>query len=210
MAGLSAAVRADVEAVAAARGVPLAPLYGAVIAAGLETATPADRRKALDEAATAFAETRTRLAALASEDPEVTRLRAEAEQHLALGALAEARAALDRAVAIDAASRQGLAGNLVARTLSEAASLDALAGVAMTSLDRKAAVAALERAAALHAGIAGLAVPDAGRKARVDALRWLTVLYATAGPTERALDAADRMLGAAQAPARCRRRRRSR
>ena len=53
-------------------------------------------------------------------DPEVTRLRQEAEQQLSLGAFDTARARLAEAADIDGHSRQALKENFVGRTASEA------------------------------------------------------------------------------------------
>ena len=50
----------------------------------------------LHQAADAFVKVREELKTLSSADPEVTRLRSEAEQQLALGAFEAARAKLDR------------------------------------------------------------------------------------------------------------------
>ena len=75
----------------------------------------------LHQAADAFVKVREEMKTLSSADPEVTRLRAEAEQQLALGAFEAARAKLAAAAEIDSRSRQALKTNYVERTLSEAA-----------------------------------------------------------------------------------------
>jgi uncharacterized caspase-like protein len=146
MAGLSDSLRGEVEAVATAENVPLAPLYGAVIAAGLEQLPEAERGKELHLAAQAYAETQQRLRQLAASDPEVERLRGEAEKALALGAFDTARDALDKAIKFDTSSIDELEATLQARVLSAAASLWAQAGVAQTRLDTPGAIAALDQA----------------------------------------------------------------
>src|SRR5690606_27096869 len=117
MAGLDADLRAEVERIAKAADVPLAPLFGAVIAADLGHRGLQERRLELEAAARAFADTRDRLRNLSSTDPEVERLRAEARDRLALGALDEAQALLDQAIELDKSSRAGLKANLVERTV---------------------------------------------------------------------------------------------
>jgi uncharacterized caspase-like protein len=149
MADLTPELRAEVEAVAAAADVPLAPLFGAVLAADLEGATPEDRHRELEAAARAYVETVARLRTLSSSDPEVTELRVKAEESLELGAIAEATAALDKAIALDIGSISALRGTLEDRILSAAASLWAKAGVALTALDTNGAIAALEEGMAL-------------------------------------------------------------
>src|SRR5690606_32431761 len=124
---------------------PLAPLYGALLAADLKTLPAADRQGKLAEAASAFMKAREDLKTLAATDPEVERLRQEAEKQMGLGAFARARALLADAAAIDAGSSDALAGKLVARRVSEAASIEASAGVALAQLDYPVAIAAYEK-----------------------------------------------------------------
>lgn len=164
MADLSPSLRAEVEAIAADTGVPLAPLYGAVIAGGLQDAAPSTRATALADAAAAYRATAEALQSLAATDPEVEALRARALDQLRLGALDTARALLDEAIARDRASRQDLAANLAARTISEAQSLIARAGVARTQADRTGAMQDYTDAAALIADLPDSAKsPDAFR-----------------------------------------------
>jgi uncharacterized caspase-like protein len=177
MAGLAADLRAEVERVAAAADVPLAPLFGAVIAADLGHLGLEERTRELEEAARAFAQTRDRLRALSSSDPEVARLRAEADARLALGAFDEAQALLDEAIALDKSSRNDLKANLVERTVSAAASLAAKAGIAQVALDHPTAIAALTEAAALYDEIEGLQFDEAAAFQRESIYADLGLLY---------------------------------
>ena len=199
MADVTPQLRAGVEKVASDTGVPLAPLYGALLDAGLDKLTVEDRDKKLAEAASAYAETQEKLKTLASTDPEVTRLRGEAEKSMALGALVEAEAHLDAAIAVDRKSRLALKEGFVERTLSEAASLNAKAGVARTALNYAVAIAALEEAAALHADIAALDIPDATRRDRVRLLGEIGDLQVLVGNTAKAFEAYQRTQAAAEA-----------
>src|SRR5262249_7423182 len=96
MANINADTRAQVERIAKRADVPLAPLYGTLFAAralGVEGDAEA-REKQLTKAAEDFAKVRSDLKSLASTDPEVARLRTEAEQQLSLGSFEAARTAL--------------------------------------------------------------------------------------------------------------------
>lgn len=198
MADLTPALRDEVERIAAETAMPLAPLYGALIAADLKSLTQEDRQTKLAESAQAYRDTRGKLAALSSADPEVTRLRGDAENSLALGAFAEARATLAAAADIDARSGDMLAANLVERRLSEAATHAADAGVARTQLDHAAAISALERAASLHEKVAAEAVPDSARQTHDWLLADLGDLHVLTGDTAKALGAYQRMRKAAE------------
>jgi uncharacterized caspase-like protein len=197
MAGLSPGLRAEIERIASAEGVPLAPLFGALIAGGLGERGLEQRTADLTDAARAYAATRDQLKSLSAEDPEVTRLRDAAEELLSLGALTEARAALDQAIALDKASLGTLKENLVARTASAAASLAAKAGVARTALDYPAAIEALVEAAALHDEIAPLTPDEDIAFARESALGDLGQLYRQTGDITAALATARRQHQAA-------------
>lgn len=198
MADITAEMRAEVEKIAAAGDMPLAPLYGALIAADLKALSARDRAAKLEEAAAAYGRARADLRTLSASDPEVARLRAEAEAEMGLGAFDRARAILAEAVSIDAGSADALAEKLVARRVSEAASLQAAAGVSLAQLDYAAALDAYEKAAALHLRIENEAVPDAGRRARTWLLAALGDLHARLGSTGGALDAYRRMEASAR------------
>ncbi len=198
MAALTPDLRNEVERIAADRQMPLGPLYGALIGADLEAATLEDREKKLAEAADAFVKTRDDLRRLASDDPQVTKLRAEAEEKLALGAFGEARARLKQAAVIDATSAERLAANLVRRRLSEAATHQADGGVARAQLDRAGAIAAWEKAAALHEAVEREDVPDADRRVRNWLLADLGDAARESGDIALALDVYNRMERAAR------------
>jgi tetratricopeptide (TPR) repeat protein len=100
-------------------------------------------------AAEDFIKTRTDLQTLASSDHEVTRLRAQAESALSLGAFEAARSALTKAIEVDGNSSDRLTERLKERNLSQAASLAARAGVARTRLEYRAAATDLKAAAKL-------------------------------------------------------------
>lgn len=193
MADVTPQLREEVERVAAANAMPLAPLYGALISADLKTLSPPARDAKLAEAAQAFAATRDELRKLASTDPEVSRLRGEAEKNLALGAFEKARGNLAEAARIDGQSADALAGKLVARRVSEADSNRATAGVALAQLDYAGAIAAYEQAASLHLKIENEDVPDAARSKRNWVLGELGDLHARIGSSSKALDAYQRM-----------------
>ena len=198
MADISFDMRDEVERIAAARDMPLAPLYAALIGSDLESLSTEDRDRKLEGAAQAYADTQEKLRTLASRDPEVTRLRADAGRSLALGALEEADAYLDQAIAADHKARTAVQEVLVERTVSEAESLVAKAGVARTALDHATAVAALEQAAAFHDEIEAMDLPDAARHARNGILADLGDLHVITGNTAKALDAYLRMQSAAE------------
>src|SRR5262249_37935991 len=109
MAKIDQDTRAQVERIAKAKDVPLAPLYGALLAAGARSGNDGEaRERLLAQAADDFIKARAELQTLASTDPEVTRLRGEAEHDLPLGALEEARSALTRAIEVDQGSAEAL------------------------------------------------------------------------------------------------------
>lgn len=198
MADVTPDLRNEVERLVAEKDIPLAPLYGALLAADLKSLSAKDRAGKLDEAATAFVTAREDLKRLAATDPEVGRLRLEAERLMGLGAFGDARAILAQAASIDAGSSDALAEKLVARRVSEAASMEASARVALAQLDYPAAIDAFEKAAALYLKIEDEAVPDRDRRARVWLLAGLGDLHLRLGSTGRALDAFRRMEAAAR------------
>lgn len=198
MADVSPALRDEVERVAADHQMPLAPLYGALVENRLGDLPAEERGVKLAEAARSFVETREKLRTFASSDEAVTRLRAEAERALSLGAFAEATTRLDDAIAVDGKAAEAVGAVFVERTVSKAGSLAARAGVERTELRYAAAIASLEEAAAEHDGIAALDVPDAARDARVWVLADIGDLHVLTGDTARALDAYRRMQGAAE------------
>jgi uncharacterized caspase-like protein len=150
MAKIDGQARAQIERIAASNDMPLAPLFGALLAIEAEgVANYEAREKLLARAAEDFAKVRLELTALASSDPEVARLRARAEHDLSVGAFEAARAALTEAIEVDRAAGERIEARLKERNLSQAASLSARAGVALTRLDYRAAGADLAAAARL-------------------------------------------------------------
>ncbi|MDZ4312152.1 MAG: caspase family protein [Cypionkella sp.] len=170
MAGLPAELRAEVEALAREKDMPLAPLYGALMSADLAGKDRAARAQALVQSAESFLRFRAQVQLLAADDPKVAAFRAEAEQALDLGAFDLARAALDKAARLDAEARDALRDNYRARTLSEAQTHALAASAAKADLRYDLAMADLARALALYAELEGAALPRADREAYTDLL----------------------------------------
>ncbi|HTV69035.1 MAG TPA: caspase family protein [Rhizobiaceae bacterium] len=181
MAEVTPDLRAEIEQIATDASMPLAPLYGALLEANAAALPQTERVAKLQEAASAFVKVREELKAMASSDPEVERLRGEAEGQLALGAFDTAREKLELAADIDSKSRDALKTNLVERTLSEAATRYIAGGAAKAELRYDLAIADLEKAVALYgdAGDAAFAAEHADR--RLSALFNLGELYVTVG-----------------------------
>jgi uncharacterized caspase-like protein len=205
MADITPAVRAEVETVAAAREMPLAPLYGALLSGGL-TAMPADQRSVrLAEAAAAFVKVRDELRTLGSSDPAVTALRQEAERQLSLGAFAAARDRLAEAAGLDRSSRQVLKANLTERTLSEATTFYLSAGAAMSDLKYGLALGDYVAAVGLIDEVASADLPEEMEMRRLGALHMVTRLSRATGDLHRAMSNQRRLIGlvetwAAQVP----------
>ena len=180
MADVTPDIRAEVEQIASERDMPLAPLYGALIGTDAARLDDAERRQKLGEAADAFVKVRQEMQTLASADPEVARLRGNAEQQLALGAFDTARNELAEAAEIDSSSRDKLKANYVERTLSEAATRYISGGAAKADLRYDLAIADLEKAAALY-GEAGESIPPEHADRRLLTLAALGELYTTVG-----------------------------
>lgn len=181
MADITPDMRAEVERMASDADMPLAPLYGALIDADAAAMGREARAAKLREAAQAFVKVRDELKTMASSDPEVARLRGEAETELSLGAFDGARRKLAEAAAIDSRSRQALKANFAERTLSEAATRYLSGGAARADLKYNLAIADYEKAVALfgEAGDAATAPDHADR--RLSALAGLGDLYTTVG-----------------------------
>lgn len=161
MASLTPGLRAEIEAVAARRDVPLAPLFGAAIGAGLADVALDQRTRLLDEAALAFAEVRENLRRFASDDPQVQTLRAEAEAQLSLGTFEAARETLRRAAEIDATASETLQERLIARRISEAETHLLNASAARADLRNALAAEDYRRAADLFEAVVRLAPSEA-------------------------------------------------
>lgn len=144
MADVTPDMRGEVERVAAANAMPLAPLYGALISADLKALTLAERQEKLAEAAQAFLETRQQLAQLAGLDPSVDALRQRAATELERGAISGARALIAQSIEIDRQAIAELSDRREQRLVSAASSYGALGDAGRTSLDAVAATAAYE------------------------------------------------------------------
>lgn len=185
MADLTPDIRAEVETLATARNLPLAPLYAALLSADLETQTPEERAAMLMEAAQSYESFQSELQKFQSDDPRVADLRAKAEEQLTLGAFDAARALLTDAAAIDATARSTIKETYLSRTLSEAATHMLNANAARTDLRYDLAIADLTKATALYAEVAA----DMDREAQFSyttALTSLGELHLVAGNTEAA------------------------
>lgn len=181
MADVTPDMRAEVERVAGDAGMPLGPLYGALIAADLQSLTADERRARLEDAAAAFVKTRDDLSKFAADDPRVADLRGRAAQALALGAFDEARGLLQSAFTVDDASRRALKANFVDRTLSAANTRAVSAGAALAELDYSAAIAEFESAAALLREIELEALGESDRSRSTWLLAELGDLYTRTG-----------------------------
>ncbi len=185
MANLTPDIRAEVEYLASARNLPLAPLYAALLSADLESQTPEERAAMLMEAAQSYEQFQAELQKFQSDDPRVAALRAEAEEQLTLGAFDAARGLLTDAAAIDANARGAIKATYLSRTLSEAATHMLNANAAKTDLRYDLAISDLQKATALYAEVA----EDMDRDAQFSyttALTSLGELQLVAGNTEAA------------------------
>ena len=160
--------------------------------------SPAERGRKLQEAADAFVKVRAELRTLASSDPEVTRLRQEAEQQLSLGAFDTARATLAEAADIDGRSRQALKENFIGRTVSEATTHYLAGGAALADLRYQLAIADYEKAAALYAEVEGFDLSDDDRYQHALMLELIGTMQMTLGNLPAAGDAYRRMEAAAE------------
>jgi uncharacterized caspase-like protein len=151
MGGIDADARTQVVRIAAVRDIPLAPLFSAYleIEARLGRLDYERREASLQRAADDIMRLREQTRSLASADPEVIKLRTEAERHLSLGTIASARRALDRAIELDADSDAQLEARLRERRFSQAASRAIRAGLARARLEYRIAAADLAAAAKL-------------------------------------------------------------
>jgi uncharacterized caspase-like protein len=189
MADLTPELRNEVEALAAERDLPLAPLYAALLSGDLAGQTPEERARLLMEAATSYEAFQSELLRFQSDDPRVADLRVRAEEQLTLGAFDAARALLTEAAEIDAQARGSIRETFIARTLSEAATHTLNANAARTDLRYDLAISDLTKAVALFAELKD---EDLERQAKFDyslALSNLGDLQLVAGNTNGALDA---------------------
>lgn len=180
MADVTPALRAEVEQVASDADMPLAPLFGALITSNAAASDPSERLAKLREAAAAFVKVRDELKTLGAADPRVAILRGEAEAELADGAFEAARAKLAEAAEIDSRSRQALEGNIVERTLSEAATRYISGGAANAELKYRLAIEDFQKALALF-DRAGDRLDADQTDRRLNTLQDLGKLYTTVG-----------------------------
>ncbi|MER9490685.1 caspase family protein [Mesorhizobium sp. M0006] len=186
MADVTPEMRGAVERIASDADMPLAPLYGALISSDTSHLSGESLDAKLREAADAFVKVRGEMKTLAADDPQVTELRRQAEEQLALGAFDGARVILAKAADVDNVSRQALKANFVSRTLSEAATLFLSGGAARATLDYATAIKDYETVLSLYgeAGQTSLSLEQADRQSRT--LEELGILYTTAGNTDAA------------------------
>lgn len=199
MADLPPGLRAEVEALAAEKDMPLAPLFGALMSAGLQGQGPDARAAALVESAEAFLRFRAEVAKLSAEDPAVAALRAQAEAALVLGEYDTARTVLAEAARIDGAARDVLRDNYRARTLSQAQTLALSAQAGRADLDYGRALADLAAALALYDELEGPGLAEADRVAMTDLMWDQGDLYRMTGASLPALAAYRRWGAVAQA-----------
>lgn len=187
MADLTPDLRAEVETLAAERGLPLAPLYAALLSADLARQTPEERARLLMEAALSYEAFQAEFQRFRSDDPRVAELRAKADEQLTLGAADTARALLTEAAGIDAAARTSMRETYLSRTISEAATHRLNANAALTDLRYDLAIQDLQKAVALYAEIATEDIDRDTRFAYVLALNTLGELHLVAGDTRAAV-----------------------
>ncbi len=189
MADLTPDLRAEIEALAAERNMPLAPLYAALLSGDLANQAPADRARLLQEAAQSYEAFQTELQRFQSDDPRVADLRAKADEQLSLGAFDTARALLTEAAGIDAAARTSIRATYLSRTVSEAGTHLLNANAAQTDLRYDLAIQDLGKAVALYAEIEDEEIDRETRFTYVGALFTLGELHLVAGNSQAALAA---------------------
>lgn len=198
MADLTPDLRAEVETLATARNLPLAPLYAALLSADLGDQTPEERARLLMEAAESYEAFQSELQRFRSDDPRVADLRAKAEEQLTLGAFDSARALLTDAAEIDASARSSMRETYVSRTVSEAATHMLNANAARTDLRYDLAIEDLGKTVALYAEIEGEELDRETQFSYMAALFDLGELQLVAGNTRAALEAFSRRSDYAQ------------
>ncbi|WP_051355255.1 caspase family protein [Mesorhizobium erdmanii] len=198
MAGVTPALRVEVETVAANADMPLAPLYAALITSDGKAMAPRQRQQKLQEAADAFIKVRADLRNFASFDPEVTALRRQAEAQLALGLFDEARALLGKAADIDGKSRDDLKNRFIERTLSEATTHYLAGGASQAQLRYDLAIEDYRKAVALYADVDGFQIPDEARYQQTLSWEFIGTLETTVGHLHEAGRAYDSMVRSAE------------
>jgi uncharacterized caspase-like protein len=181
MAGISSGLREEVESIAAQRNMPLAPLYAALIGVGAGDLSADERFKRLTEAADAFVSQRDELRTLSAEDPDVARLRVEAEEQLALGAYQSARMLIDQAIRLDLEAARTLESRAAERDFSAAATHFINGGMALSALRYTDAVTDYEAAAGIYERYAGNELLDDHLKRYLLSLEALGNIHLTLG-----------------------------
>jgi uncharacterized caspase-like protein len=198
MADVTPDLRGEVETIAAKADMPLAPLYAALITSDGKAMQPDQRRQKLQEAAASFIQVRADLRNLASTDPEVTKLRQDAEVQLSLGAFDNARVILAKAADIDGTSRSDLKERFIERTLSEATTRYLSGSAARAELRYDLAIADYQKAVALYADVDDFDIPDDARYQQVLSLELIGTMEITIGNLTAAGKAYDDMDKAAE------------
>jgi uncharacterized caspase-like protein len=188
MADLTPDIRAEVEALATQRNLPLAPLYAALLSTDLSKQTPEERAATLIEAAQSYENFQSELQRFQSDDPRVADLRAKADEQLTLGAFDAARAFLTEAADIDATARSAIRETYLSRTLSEAATHMLNANAARTDQRYDLAISDLTKATELYAEVADQ-LDRESQFSYVSALTSLGEMHLVAGNTEAAYQA---------------------
>ncbi len=187
MADMTPDLRAEVETLAAARDMPLAPLYAALLSGDLGDQTPEERARLLLEAASSYETFQSELQRFRSDDPRVADLRKRAEEQLSLGAFDAARSLLTEAAEIDATARTSIRETYLSRTVSEAATHVLNANAARTDLRYDLAISDLAKAVALYAEVADQEIDRDTRFSYMEALSAQGELQLVAGNTQAAL-----------------------
>jgi uncharacterized caspase-like protein len=198
MADVTPDIRAEVEQIASDADMPLAPLYGALISSDATSLDTTSRAARLREAAGAFVKVRAEMKALASDDPEVTQLRHEAEDQLSLGAFDTAKATLAKAASIDGTSRQALKTNFIKRTLSEAATVYVSGNASAAKGDLLGALKSYQEAAGLYGEVEHEALPADDQHRRIVLMQAIAETQVSLGMLVDALDSIDLLTAAAR------------
>jgi len=187
MADLDEVTRAEVETLAVARDMPLAPLYAALLTLDPARTSREDQTRALSEAADAYAAFQQNLLTLSPTDPRVEELRAAAAADLDLGQSSAAQEKFEQAIAIDAAAIGALSEVLLPRLLSQADTLILSADAARAELNYAKAIAALTEADRVYTQAAAFGLPYEVQFKRTKSLWTLGDLHQLTGNSVPAL-----------------------
>ncbi len=198
MADITPDIRSEIEGLASRSNMPLAPLYAALIATGAASLDSGARGAKLEEAARAFVKTRDEMRQLSSDDPEVAKLRDQAETATVLGAFDTAHGYLAQAAALDRSSRTALKDNFVKRTLSEAATHFVDGGTAEAQGSLFAAMKSYQKSAVTFAEVDAEPMPPEDRRRQLLALQAVADTDVKLGALSDALDAIALLRKAAQ------------